>query len=85
MDKKSKVAQILLSIKQQAEELLDSEGTSEMTAEEIVTLAAELTTSMPITAIEYGSPVASVDRSQVSFSIGEFDVLIYGDNDEEDI
>jgi len=83
MDKRDKVAQVLLQLKDQADELLDSDATSEMTAEEIVVLATELVTSSPVTTIEYGQPIASVDRSQVTFMLDEeFEFPLYGEDDD---
>lgn len=80
METRDKVAQILLRIKDQTDELLDNEMLSEMTAEEIVVLATELVTSTPVTTIEYGTPIATVDRSQVSLMLDEeFEFPLYGE------
>lgn len=83
---RDKVAQILLQIKDQTDELLDSEATEVMSAEEIVVLATELVTSSPVTTIDYGTPIATVDTTQVTFMLDdEFEFPLYGEAYEEDI
>lgn len=85
MEKKSKVAQILTSIKDQTEELLDNESTEEMSAEEIVVLATELVVNSPVTTIEYSSIVGTVDRSKVSFMLDdEFEFPLFTEEEYDE-
>lgn len=71
MSKKDKVLQIIRDIASQAEELADDDNTDSMSAEEIVILSTEIITGGQVTSIEYKSPIAQVDRSQVSFMLDE--------------
>lgn len=85
MDRKDKVLKILSQIKDQAEELLDNENVEEMTAEEIVVLATEMATFMPVTVLEYSQPVGVVDRERVSFMLDdEYEFPLFGDVYYED-
>ena len=85
MDKKERVSRILAGIKEQAEELLDNEMTEEMTAEEIVVLATEVTTGSPVTTIEYEQPIGIVDRSRVTFMLDdEFEFPLFAEEYYED-
>lgn len=85
MQKKDRVINLLSQIKDQAEELCDNENTDAMTAEEIVILATEMTTFMPVTRIEYTQPIGIVDRSKVTFMLDEeYDVPLYVEEYYED-
>lgn len=80
MDKKDKVNQILSMIKDQAEELLEDDNIAELTAEETVIIATEMTLNHPITTIEYTQPIGIVDRSRVTFMLDEeFEFPLFGD------
>ena len=82
MGKKDRVSQILAGIREQAEELLENESTEEMTAEEIIVLATEMTTYTPVTMIEYEQPIGRVDRERVSFMIDEeFELPLFSDEE----
>jgi hypothetical protein len=85
MNKKDKVFQILTTIKDRTDELLEDENTSELTAEETVIIATEMTLNYPITTIEYTQPIGIVDRSRVSFMLDEeFDVPLFEGEDYEE-
>lgn len=85
MDKRiTKIKILLAKIHAQIDELLANESTEDMSAEEILVLATELTTSSIITTIEYTSPVATIDRTQVSFDLGDdYAVPLFGDEHED--
>jgi hypothetical protein len=87
MDKSERVLKILTQIKEQAEELLDSGHVESMTAEEIVTLATEMTTFIPVTTMEYTQPIGIVDRNRATFLLDdEFEFPLFGDEYyEEDV
>lgn len=84
MNKRAKISILLAKINEQIDELLDNESTEDMSAEEILVLAAELVTSNIITTISYSQPVAIVDRTRVSFDLGDdYEIPIYGGDDED--
>ncbi len=83
MNRDERIAQLLLQIKQQIEEITASEASEFLTEEEIVVLATEITTSVPLNIVQYNSPIATVDRTQVSFMLDEFEIPIYGGNDDD--
>lgn len=86
MNKRDKIDQILALVKEQTEEFLEVEeitGMTELTAEELVIAAIEIITNQPVTTIQYGSPIAQVDRTQVSFMLGdEIEIPIYTPDEE---
>jgi hypothetical protein len=80
MDKEDKVNQILSKIKETTEELLEDINTAELTAEETVIVATEMTLNYPITTIEYTQPIGIVDRTKVTFMLDdEFEFPLFGD------
>lgn len=86
MDKRDKIDYILSLIKDQTDEFLESEELTgmELSAEEIVIAAIEYISSQSVTRIEYGSPIATVDRSYLQFMLDDENSLpIWGDNDED--
>lgn len=84
MDKKDKINLILSKIKETAEELADDGNIAELTAEETVIIATEMTVNHPITTIEYTQPIGIIDRERVSFMLDEeYDIPLYGDPYEE--
>lgn len=86
MSRDEKIAQLLLQIKQEIEEVTGSPASEFLTEEEIIILATELVTSTPMTRIEYSSPIGIVDRTRVSFMLDEINELpIYWEGQDEDI
>lgn len=84
MNKRTKIKILLVKINEQIDELLANESTEDMSAEEILVLAVELTTSNIVTTVSYTSPVATVDRTRVSFDLGDdYEIPIYGDHNED--
>jgi hypothetical protein len=85
MEKNDRISQLLLQIKQQIDELLEGGSADFLTEEEIVILATEIVTSTPFNAIEYSSPMATVDRTKVSFMLDEtYEMPIYGEDEDVD-
>jgi len=83
MNKKDKIDIIISKIREQVEDLLDNEGTEEMTAQEILVLATEIVTSNVVTSVNYTAPMGKVYRQGVSFMLDdEFDIPLY--SEEED-
>jgi hypothetical protein len=86
MNKRDKIDQILALVKEQTDEFIDIEdmtGMTELTAEELVVAAIEIVTSHAVTTIEYTSPVATVDRSNMSFMLDEqIEIPIYKSEEE---
>ena len=81
MNKRDKIDQILALVKEQTEEFLEVEeitGMTELTPEELVIAAIEILTSQSVTTIQYSSPVARVDKTQLSFMLDdEIEIPIY--------
>jgi hypothetical protein len=71
---------ILDQIQKQLLELIAVEEIQELTAEELVVLATEMATGLPVTTIEMGQPIGQVDRDRACFVIDEDLVYpLYGD------
>jgi len=80
MDKKDEVIQILSSISDLLDDIVDDPETAGMSAEELVILATEMVINSPVTTIEYSSPVGTVDRERVTFVLDdEFEFPLFGD------
>ena len=86
MDKRDKIDHILSLVKEQTEEFLEVEeitGMIELTPEELVVAAIEIVTNQSVTTVQYGSPLASVDKTQMSFMISEdIEIPIYTQEEE---
>jgi hypothetical protein len=71
MDRETELSNLLAGVKAQAEELLENETLVDLSAEEILVLATELTTALPVTTIQHTYPIGVVDRSRVIFMIDD--------------
>ncbi len=87
MNKRDKVDHILALVKELLDKYLefDEAHGGFVSAEEMVVASVEQVTAQQITRTNYSSPVATVDRSQVSFMVGDDMALpVYGDTDDTD-
>lgn len=86
MNKRDKIDHILSLVKEQTEEFLEVEdltGMVELTPEELVVAAIEIVTNQSVTTVQYGSPLASVDKTQMSFMISDdIEIPIYTQEEE---
>jgi hypothetical protein len=86
MNKRDKIDLILSLVKQATEEFLEHEEQTgdDIGVEEIIIAATEHVLNNAVHTVQYIMPVATVDRSKVSFYIGDdMEVPIYGDTDDE--
>lgn len=87
MNKRDKIDQILALVKEQTDEFLEVEeitGMTELTPEELIVAAVEIVTGQSVTTIDYTSPLATVDRSNMSFMLDdEIQIPIYSTEQEE--
>jgi len=89
MERHEEVLRLLKEIQSQAEELLSNENLYDLSASEIIVLAAELLTGLPVTTIEYSQPIGIVDRERTLFILDEdtayplFGDVYYGTEEED--